>query len=58
MLKVLFVFSPKELKTKRLEICKQCEHKKVNLIDYCGKCGCSIDAKATFRHQVCPDNRW
>jgi hypothetical protein len=55
-------FMSSEEKTRRLEICEQCPHKKIMEIpltqkqfDYCEKCGCPL---ATRIHTVCPIGKW
>lgn len=40
----------------RLAACAACEFLKANRS--CAKCGCFVDAKARFRTQGCPLNKW
>ena len=46
-----------EEKTERIAVCEGCEFFAV-ADRRCSKCGCWIDAKAGFRTQQCPENKW
>ena len=46
-----------EQKAARLSVCETCEF--LIVADRrCSKCGCWVDAKAGFRTQQCPENKW
>lgn len=51
------VFSTDELKTKRMEICKSCEHYNESH-NRCMKCGCFLDQKVSLNSARCPLNKW
>lgn len=51
------VFVSTELKDKRYEICKKCEHF-IKTFKGCKKCGCLIPAKIQFTVNTCPINNW
>ena len=44
-------------KAGRITVCEGCEFF-VTTDRRCSKCGCWIDAKAGFRTQRCPENKW
>lgn len=46
-----------EIKQKRLEICKKCEHF-IKLTHQCSKCGCLMDLKTKLRNASCPIDKW
>jgi len=52
----------KELKEKRLAVCKECEHvrdlKNRGWINYCNLCGCMLLVKARIRSSDCPIGKW
>jgi hypothetical protein len=58
MLRALFKFATNDARQKRELTCTTCEHKKTLLIDYCGKCGCSIRTKTVLRREKCPEGKW
>ena len=41
----------------RLNICEGCEHKRPNA-NSCSICGCGLKAKARWRSEDCPINKW
>lgn len=48
-----------DIVTARLEVCAKCEFLRASAFgDRCSKCGCFVAAKARFRTQTCPLNRW
>lgn len=46
-----------EVKQKRLELCKGCEHF-IKLTHQCTKCGCFMDQKTKLRSATCPIGKW
>lgn len=46
-----------EEKAARIAICEECEFF-VTADRRCAKCGCWVEAKAAFRTQQCPENKW
>ena len=44
-------------KAARIAICEECEFF-VTADRRCSKCGCWVEAKAAFRTQQCPENKW
>lgn len=48
-------FTSKEIYTKRIEICKQCEHLKIAI---CSQCGCVMPMKARVSANFCPLDKW
>lgn len=51
------VFVSKEVREKRYEICKKCEHF-IKSFKGCGECGCLIPAKIQFIVNKCPIGKW
>ena len=48
-----------ELYKKRMDICKECEHKTYILNDYwCSQCGCNLSAKCRVKEEKCLMNKW
>lgn len=48
-------FAPSELKEKRMAICKECPHSRLNL---CKQCGCVIPFKTALLNSKCPIGNW
>lgn len=46
-----------EIKTQRLDICKQCEHFK-NSTYQCDQCGCFLMIKTGWATEKCPIGKW
>lgn len=46
-----------EEKAARIAICEECEFF-IASDRRCAKCGCWVEAKAAFRTQQCPENKW
>lgn len=46
-----------EQKASRVSVCEACEFL-VTADRRCSKCGCWVDAKAGFRTQQCPEDKW
>lgn len=46
-----------EVKEKRLEICRGCEHF-IKITHQCKKCGCFMDQKTKIRAATCPVGKW
>jgi len=46
-----------EEKARRIVVCQGCDFF-VSTDRRCSKCGCWVDAKAGFRTQRCPENKW
>lgn len=44
-----------ETQNKRLEVCKTCEHNKLNV---CTKCGCILKLKTQWKNTQCPAKKW
>jgi hypothetical protein len=53
----LVVGNKKELKNKRLTICKTCPYLNIHL-NSCSVCGCFLPAKASDPASTCPKNKW
>mgnify|MGYP005991730057 CR=1 FL=1 len=50
---------PLEIKEKRLNICKNCEHVKITMgVIVCKKCNCIMKAKTRFARSKCPIGKW
>lgn len=50
------VVADKEVIEKRLDQCRQCEHRMTR--DRCKLCGCFLFAKTGLEAEKCPDGRW
>ena len=44
-----------ETQKARLEVCKTCEHNKLNI---CTKCGCILKLKTQWKGTQCPVKKW
>lgn len=49
--------SIKERRSKRLDICKGCEHFN-KITTQCNKCGCIMSLKTLFPENKCPIGKW
>lgn len=49
--------SKKELKNKRLSICKECPYLNIHTTS-CSVCGCYLPAKASVPDEACPKGKW
>jgi len=45
-----------ELKSKRLDVCKKCEH--MLITGNCGICGCFVKDKVKYKDEKCPIKKW
>lgn len=46
------------LRYDRMKKCNQCDKKKTFIVDYCGECGCILQAKTRCEDCECPLNKW
>ena len=52
-------FETEESRSKRLEICHECEHlEKTALGERCGACYCLVEYKAFLKYAKCPLGKW
>lgn len=43
----------------RLDKCRDCEHLKSGLMGFhCGKCGCPVEDKTSYKDEECPIGKW
>ena len=47
----------KQIRSSRLEICKQCEFFN-KITTQCNKCGCIMSIKTLFEETSCPIEKW
>ncbi len=50
-----------DVREKRLGICRECPHKRIQPItslELCGKCGCPVLSKTRFQRAACPIGKW
>jgi hypothetical protein len=49
----------KEIAKERLDICHACPNaKKVEMLVFCKKCYCNMNAKVWIMQAKCPDDKW
>jgi len=45
-------------KSKRLDICNQCDQLNKGIVDQCKLCGCVIREKVARQDETCPSGKW
>lgn len=50
-------FVGQEIQSKRLEICKECQHHDAKM-GVCNLCGCFLKNKTMKRRSICPMHKW
>ena len=56
-IKAFLVEGPSQLSSKRMTICRTCEHFQ-RRFSICGKCGCVLPIKTRFPMMKCPIGKW